>query len=94
MNTEKNFDSQIMNADLLMQYSSRKSALVFCSTRKGAQEAAQVLSQTAMTHGYSNPFIKSREQQERLREASLSCGDKQMQSYICYGGKCSFTFFK
>ncbi|KAE8021512.1 hypothetical protein FH972_007396 [Carpinus fangiana] len=68
-----------------MQYSRGKSALVFCSTRKGAQEAAQCLSQTAMTFGHSNPFIKSREQQERLREASLSCSDKQMQSYILYG---------
>nr|KAJ0212747.1 hypothetical protein LSAT_V11C400227260 [Lactuca sativa] len=72
-------------ANLLMQYSSGKSALVFCSTRKGAQEAAQRLAQTVMTHGYSNPFIKSMDQQERLREASLSCGDKQMQSYILYG---------
>ncbi|KDO55199.1 hypothetical protein CISIN_1g0016682mg, partial [Citrus sinensis] len=71
--------------DILMQYSRGKSALVFCSTRKGAQEAAQQLSQTAMTYGYSNPFIKDREQQERLREASLSCSDKQMQSYILYG---------
>jgi ATP-dependent DNA helicase HFM1/MER3 len=69
-----------------MQYSRGKSALVFCSTRKGAQEAAQCLCQTAMTFGHSNPFIKSREQQERLREASLSCSDKQMQSYIIYGG--------
>lgn len=76
-----------------MQFSRGKSALVFCSTRKGAQEAAQKLSQTAMTFGYSNPFIKDPEQQERLREASLSCSDKQMQSYILYGGtrlSCSF----
>lgn len=72
--------------DILMQHSRGKSALVFCSTRKGAQEAARQLSQTAMTYGHSNPFIKSREQQERLREASLSCSDKQMQSYILYGG--------
>lgn len=72
--------------DILMQHSRGKSALVFCSTRKGAQEAAQQLSQTAMTFGHSNPFLKSREQQERLREASLSCSDKQMQSYILYGG--------
>ncbi|GKV07756.1 hypothetical protein SLEP1_g19485 [Rubroshorea leprosula] len=71
--------------DILMQFSRGKSALVFCSTRKGAQEAAQKLSQTAMAFGYSNPFIKSKEQQERLREASLSCSDKQMQSYILYG---------
>nr|XP_043617378.1 DExH-box ATP-dependent RNA helicase DExH17 [Erigeron canadensis] len=81
------FEKRLQNYifDILMQYSSGKSALVFCSTRKGAQEAAQQLSQTAMTHGYSNPFIKSRDQQERLREASVSCGDKQMQSYILYG---------
>nr|GEW69551.1 putative RNA-directed DNA polymerase, eukaryota, reverse transcriptase zinc-binding domain protein [Tanacetum cinerariifolium] len=66
--------------DLLMQYSCGKSALVVCSTRKGAQ----VLAQTAMNHDYSNPFINSSEQHERLREASLSCGDKQIQSYILY----------
>ncbi|PHU27550.1 ATP-dependent DNA helicase MER3 -like protein [Capsicum chinense] len=81
------FEKRLQNYvfDILMQHSRGKSALVFCSTRKGAQEAAQQLSQTAMTYGHSNPFIKSREQQERLREASLSCSDKQMQSYILYG---------
>ncbi|KAK3032096.1 hypothetical protein RJ639_036310 [Escallonia herrerae] len=81
------FEKRLQNYifDILMQYSRGKSALVFCSTRKGAQEAAQRLSQIAMTFGYSNPFIKSREQQERLREASLTCSDKQMQSYILYG---------
>ncbi|XP_022741905.1 DExH-box ATP-dependent RNA helicase DExH17 [Durio zibethinus] len=81
------FEKRLQNYifDILMQYSRGKSALVFCSTRKGAQEAAQRLSQTVMTFGYSNPFIKSHEQQERLREASLSCSDKQMQSYILYG---------
>ncbi|XAR51890.1 DNA helicase [Bertholletia excelsa] len=71
--------------NILMQYSRGKSALIFCSTRKGAQEAAQRISHTAMTFGHSNPFIKDRDQQERLREASLTCSDKQMQSYILYG---------
>ncbi|KAK7825009.1 dexh-box atp-dependent rna helicase dexh17 [Quercus suber] len=81
------FEKRLQNYifDILMQFSRRKSALVFCSTRKGAQEAAQCLSQIAMTYGYSNPFIKSNEQKERLREASLSCSDKQMQSYIIFG---------
>ncbi|KAK6928372.1 Sec63 domain, partial [Dillenia turbinata] len=81
------FEKRLQNYifDILMQYSRGKSALVFCSTRKGAQEAAQKLSQTVMTFGYSNPFVKDKDQQERLREASLSCGDKQMQSYILYG---------
>ncbi|CAG7895419.1 unnamed protein product [Brassica rapa] len=80
------FEKEIYEfADMLMQYSKGKSALVFCSTRKGAQEAAQKLAQTAMTYGYSNPFVKSREQLERLREASPMCSDKQMQSYILQG---------
>ncbi|XP_047315247.1 DExH-box ATP-dependent RNA helicase DExH17 isoform X2 [Impatiens glandulifera] len=81
------FEKRLQNYifDILMQYSRGKSALVFCSTRKGAQEAAQRLSQIAMTFGHSNPFIKTKEQLERLQEASISCSDKQMQSYILYG---------
>ncbi|KAK9117209.1 hypothetical protein Sjap_016156 [Stephania japonica] len=73
--------------DILMQCSRGKSALVFCSTRKGAQEAALRLSQTAITFGHSNPFIKSQEQQGRLKEASLSFSDKQMQSCIIFGAE-------
>ncbi|KAF5195515.1 Atp-dependent dna helicase mer3-like protein [Thalictrum thalictroides] len=81
------FERRLQNYvyDILMQNSRGKSALVFCSTRKGAQGAALRLSQTAMTFGHSNPFIKSREQQERLKDASLSCSDKQMQSCIQFG---------
>ncbi|KAH9603029.1 hypothetical protein KSS87_009502, partial [Heliosperma pusillum] len=81
------FEKRLQNYifDILMQYSRGKSSLVFCSTRKGTQEAAQKISQTAMTFGYSNPFIKTTEQLERLRDASLSCSDKQLQSYILYG---------
>ncbi|KAH7658892.1 DNA helicase protein [Dioscorea alata] len=71
--------------DILMQHSRGKSALVFCSTRKGAQAAAQQLSQIAVSLGPSNPFIKSKLQQEKLKEASLSCSDKQMQSCILTG---------
>ncbi|KAK3033056.1 hypothetical protein RJ639_035682 [Escallonia herrerae] len=51
------FEKRLQNyiSDILMQYSRGKSALVFCSTRKGAQEAAQRLSQIAMTFvGYHN----------------------------------------
>nr|GEY78201.1 E3 ubiquitin-protein ligase PRT6-like isoform X1 [Tanacetum cinerariifolium] len=49
------------------------------------EEGCTSSGQTAMNHDYSNPFINSSEQQqERLREASLSCGDKQIQSYILY----------
>lgn len=69
-----------------MQHSRGKSALVFCSTRKGAQEAAQCLSQTGASLGYSNPFMQSMQQYEHLREASLTCSDKQLQSCIVHGG--------
>ncbi|KAH0462845.1 hypothetical protein IEQ34_010420 [Dendrobium chrysotoxum] len=82
------FEKRLQNFvfDILMQYSRGKSALIFCSTRKGAQEAAQHLSHIASSLGHSNPFIRSKEQQEKLKEASVSCGDKQMQSCILYGG--------
>ncbi|GAB2284680.1 hypothetical protein Dimus_019132 [Dionaea muscipula] len=81
------FEKRLQNYifDIIMQYSRGKSALIFCSTRKGAQEAAHRISQSAMTFGHSNPFMKTREQHERLREASSVCNDKQMQSYIGYG---------
>ncbi|BAF09356.1 Os02g0617500, partial [Oryza sativa Japonica Group] len=71
--------------DILMQHSRGKSALVFCSTRKGAQEAAQCLSQTASSLGYSNPFMKSMQQYEHLKEAALTCSDKQLQACLVHG---------
>ncbi|WVZ74587.1 hypothetical protein U9M48_022751, partial [Paspalum notatum var. saurae] len=71
--------------DILMQHSRGKSALIFCATRKGAQEAAQCLSQTGASFGYSNPFMKSMQQYEHLREASLTCSDKQLQACILHG---------
>lgn len=80
---ERRLQSFIFN--ILMQHSRGKSALVFCSTRKGAQEAAQCLSQTAESLGYSNPFMKSMQQYEHLKEASLICSDKQLQACIAHG---------
>ncbi|XP_042463156.1 ATP-dependent DNA helicase MER3 homolog isoform X1 [Zingiber officinale] len=86
------FERRLQNFifDLLMQYSKGKSALVFCSTRKGAVESAQCLSQIAMRLGHSSPFVKSIQQQEKLKEASLSFTDKQMQSCIIHGGKIGY----
>ncbi|XP_057813245.2 DExH-box ATP-dependent RNA helicase DExH17 isoform X2 [Cryptomeria japonica] len=71
--------------DMLMQHSRGKAALVFCSTRKGAQEGALHLSQIVMNNGFSNPFVKSFDQHERLKVASLSFSDKQMQVCIQCG---------
>uniref|UniRef100_K3YZG7 DNA 3'-5' helicase n=1 Tax=Setaria italica TaxID=4555 RepID=K3YZG7_SETIT len=86
---ERNFSTknrnEILITDILMQHSRGKSALVFCSTRKGAQEAAQCLSQTGASLGYSNPFMQSMQQYEHLREASLTCSDKQLQACIVHG---------
>jgi replicative superfamily II helicase len=84
------FNSRNINGiwitDILMQHSRGKSALIFCSTRKGAQEAAQCLSQTGASLGYSNPFMKSMQQYEHLKAASLTCSDKQLQACIIHGG--------
>ncbi|KAF3795031.1 DExH-box ATP-dependent RNA helicase [Nymphaea thermarum] len=81
------FEQRLQNFifDILMQYSRGRSALVFCSTRKGAQGAAQRICQSAIALGYSNPFIKSHEQLERLKSAALSFSDKNMQTCIPYG---------
>ncbi|XP_031478370.1 DExH-box ATP-dependent RNA helicase DExH17 isoform X1 [Nymphaea colorata] len=81
------FEQRLQNFifDILMQYSRGRSALVFCSTRKGAQGAAQRICQSAIALGYSNPFIKSHEQRERLKSAALSFSDKNMQTCIPYG---------
>ncbi|KAL5647406.1 hypothetical protein ACJX0J_041761, partial [Zea mays] len=71
--------------DILMQHSRGKSALIFCSTRRGAQEAAQCLSQTGESLGYSNPFMKSMQQHQNLKEAAINCSDKQLQACIIHG---------
>lgn len=81
------FERRLQNFlyDMLMQHSRGKAALGFCSTRKGAQEAALHLSQIVKKFGFSNPFIKSMDQLERLQSASLSSNDKQMQACIQCG---------
>jgi ATP-dependent DNA helicase HFM1/MER3 len=68
-----------------MQHSRGKYVLIFCSTRRGAQEAAQCLSQTGESLGYSNLFIKSMQQYEHLKEAAVDCSDKQLQACIVHG---------
>ncbi|KAH9319133.1 hypothetical protein KI387_020902, partial [Taxus chinensis] len=82
---------RFFDPDILMQHSRGKAALVFCSTRKGAQEGALHLSRIVMSNGFSNPFMKSMDQRERLKLAALSSSDKQMQVCIQYGGK-GFSF--
>ncbi|KAJ3671463.1 hypothetical protein LUZ60_007542 [Juncus effusus] len=81
------FERRLQNFvfEILMQHSKGKSALVFCSTRKGAQEAAQCLSKAAQSLAYANPFVKSVQQRESLKEASLNCSDKQLQACILNG---------
>ncbi|KAH7306285.1 hypothetical protein KP509_22G005100 [Ceratopteris richardii] len=78
------FERKLQNFvfDILMQHSKGKSALVFCSTRKGAQEAALTLAETASKFGSRNPFLKSYEQYERLQVAAISTNDKNMQVCI------------
>ena len=72
--------------DLLMQHSKGKAALVFCSTRKGAQEAALTLAGAVTKLGLKNPFLRSYEQFERLQVIAMSSNDKHMQTCIKSAG--------
>jgi ATP-dependent DNA helicase HFM1/MER3 len=64
-------------------------SLVFCSTRRGAQEAAVTLAETALKLGTQNPFIKSQEQYQRLQDAANLTNERQLQQCINCGGTCS-----
>jgi ATP-dependent DNA helicase HFM1/MER3 len=60
-------------------------SLVFCSTRRGAQEAAVTLAETALKLGTQNPFIKSQEQYQRLQDAANLTNERQLQQCINCG---------
>ncbi|CAI5973984.1 unnamed protein product [Closterium sp. NIES-65] len=63
-----------------------KPALVFCSTRKGSQDAAQHLATEFSKNGpYNNPLVTNQQQCDRLQAASLSTQDKVLQSCIRHG---------
>lgn len=75
-----------LSADIVTQHNQGKPALVFCSTRKGAQEAAAMLAETVSKLGAHNPFIKSQEQLDRLQAAASVSQDKHMQECLKSGG--------
>jgi ATP-dependent DNA helicase HFM1/MER3 len=60
-------------------------SLVFCSTRRGAQEAAVTLAETALKLGTQNPFIKSQEQYQQLQDAANLTNERQLQQCINCG---------
>ncbi|CAI6007223.1 unnamed protein product [Closterium sp. NIES-64] len=65
---------------------SAPTALVFCSTRKGSQDAAQHLATEFSKNGpYNNPLVTNQQQCDRLQAASLSTQDKVLQSCIRHG---------
>ncbi len=76
-------------SDVLMHHWQGRPSLVFCSTRRGAQEAAVTLAETALKLGTQNPFIKSQEQYQRLQDAANLTNERQLQQCINCGGTCS-----
>jgi len=76
-------------SDVLMHHWQGRPSLVFCSTRRGAQEAAVTLAETALKLGTQNPFIKSQEQYQRLQDAANLTNERQLQQCINCGGICS-----
>ncbi|CAI5470957.1 unnamed protein product [Closterium sp. Yama58-4] len=72
--------------EVIKQHNDGKPALVFCSTRKGAQDAAQHLATEFSKNGpYNNPLVTNQQQCDRLQAASLSTQDKVLQSCIRHG---------
>eukprot|EP00850_Spirogloea_muscicola_P022734 SM000309S11869 [mRNA] locus=s309:40999:48383:+ [translate_table: standard] len=71
--------------DIITQHSAGKPSLVFCSTRKGAQDAALYLAEEVLRPGSQVSFIKSQYHHESLQAAALGTSDKQMQICIRCG---------
>nr|XP_024376302.1 DExH-box ATP-dependent RNA helicase DExH17-like isoform X8 [Physcomitrium patens] len=71
--------------DILLHHSEGKPSLVFCSTRKGAQDTAVALSQSVSQHGNHNPFVKNLEHFKRLQLAAQRTNDVHMQQCIRSG---------
>ncbi|KAJ7560178.1 hypothetical protein O6H91_04G117200 [Diphasiastrum complanatum] len=81
------FERRLQNFlfDVIVEHSNGKAVLVFCSTRKGAQEAAVFLAQTVSNQSFGNRFIKSQDQYERLQLAARDSKDKHLQGCIRCG---------
>nr|XP_046265686.1 probable ATP-dependent DNA helicase HFM1 isoform X2 [Scatophagus argus] len=78
--TEFKFDLSLnyKMANIIQTYSDQKPALVFCSTRKGAQQSATVLAKDAR-------FIMSIEHKQRLMKYANSILDSKLRDLVMLG---------
>ncbi|XP_076601310.1 putative ATP-dependent DNA helicase HFM1 [Chaetodon auriga] len=78
--TEFKFDLSLnyKMASIIQTYSDQKPALVFCSTRKGAQQSATVLAKDAR-------FIMSMEHKQRLLKYANSILDSKLRDLVMIG---------
>ncbi|XP_053293383.1 probable ATP-dependent DNA helicase HFM1 [Pleuronectes platessa] len=78
--TEFKFDLSLnyKMANIIQTYSDHKPALVFCSTRKGAQQSAAVLAKDAR-------FIMSIEHKQRLLKYANSILDSKLRELVMFG---------
>ncbi|XP_041804440.1 probable ATP-dependent DNA helicase HFM1 [Chelmon rostratus] len=78
--TEFKFDLSLnyKMANIIQTYSDQKPALVFCSTRKGAQQSATVLAKDAR-------FIMSIEHKQRLLKYAKSVLDSKLRDLVMLG---------
>ncbi|XP_041847498.1 probable ATP-dependent DNA helicase HFM1 [Melanotaenia boesemani] len=78
--TEFKFDLSLnyKMANIIQTYSDQKPALVFCSTRKGAQQSAAVLAKDAR-------FIMSIEHKQRLMKYANSILDSKLRDLVMLG---------
>ncbi|XP_037010317.2 probable ATP-dependent DNA helicase HFM1 [Artibeus jamaicensis] len=65
-------------ANVIQTYSDQKPTLVFCTTRKGVQQAASVLVKNAK-------FIMTVEQKQRLQKCTYSIRDSKLRDFLIHG---------
>ncbi|KAL7753025.1 ATP-dependent DNA helicase MER3 [Sorochytrium milnesiophthora] len=72
--------------DVINTYSEKKPSLVFCSTRKGAEQCAAFLKdQCPDPAARGHPFIKDAVHAQRLNAACLQVQDRKLQDLIRHG---------
>ncbi|KAJ3167141.1 Sec63 [Geranomyces variabilis] len=83
-------DSKLM--EVIEKFSNCKPTLIFCCTRRSVTAAAERLARqcaeivhTTGTYGPTHPFVKTRDQSQRLRDMQSQLTDKKLKELVVHG---------
>ncbi|KAJ3131224.1 Sec63, partial [Geranomyces variabilis] len=83
-------DSKLM--EVIEKFSNSKPTLIFCCTRRSVTAAAERLARqcaelvhTSGTYGPTHPFVKTRNQSQRLRDMQAQLTDKKLKELVVHG---------